>query len=511
MSTQERTSILLVDDRPANLIALQAMLDRPDYDLIVARSGSEALALIPQHDFAVIVLDVAMPDMDGFATASEIKKSPEHRTVPIIFVTAVHEDLGWIYRAYDVGAVDFLQKPLDPHTVRAKVAFFVELHLQRRQIERQERQLREQQRALHELHFRNLADAIPHIVWVASSCGELEYVSDRWEACTGRPMGQALGRGWLMAVAAGDRPRARQMWEDCIAAGVRFEFELPLLDAQGTPHWHIVRGLPEHDARGQLLRWVGTLTDVEEQRRLREELAANVQLRDEFIQAAAHELRTPLTALTLRLGSLERHPGDAPEEIEHSVHLARRQTDRLSRLVERLLDVSRLQSGPMQLQLEPCDLAQIARDAVERTSAEFARTACALDTDIPESLPGTWDGLRIEQVLVNLLSNASKYGARKPVGLVIDADATTARIVVRDHGIGIPPEAMGRIFGRFQRAISSQHYGGLGLGLYLVAQIVEAHGGTVRADSRPDQGTIVTVELPRHAAAAAPAGHRSAG
>ncbi|HEX8793833.1 MAG TPA: hybrid sensor histidine kinase/response regulator [Polyangiaceae bacterium] len=499
----EQTSILLVDDRPANLIALQAILDRKDYHLVPAGSGRQALELLPGVDFAVILLDVAMPEMDGFATASAIKKQLEYRDIPIIFITAVAEDLGWAYRAYDVGAIDFLEKPLDPHVVRAKVSFFVELHRQRRQLERQQRKLREQERALQEMRFRNLADAIPHIVWVATPSGELEYVSRRWQTWTGRPTAAALGRRWMDAVPAAELARVRDTWNTCVAAGEAFEFELQLADHQGATRWQAMRGLPERDGNGRLTRWLGTLTDVEEQRRLRDDLAASVTMRDEFIQVAAHELRTPLSALKLRIGSMERRPAASPEDSQRNVRLVSRQIDRLAELVERLLDVSRLQSGRMDLQLEPIDLAQVARDAVERMSDEAAKAGCALDVRIPPTVPGLWDRVRMEQVLVNLLSNACKYGANRPVRLEVEADDATARIVVHDEGIGIPGEAMNRIFGRFERAVSARNYGGLGLGLYLVAQIVEAHGGTVRAESRPERGAIFVVELPRRVIAAA--------
>lgn len=497
----ERTSILLVDDRPANLIALQAILDRKDYHLIPAGSGRHALELLPKHDVAVVLLDVAMPEMDGFATATAMRTQPGCADLPIIFITAVTEDIGWAYRAYDVGAIDFLEKPLDPHIVRSKVAFFVELHRQRRQLERQQQKLREQERALQEMRFRNLADAIPHIVWVAAPSGDIDYVSRRWQAWTGRPTASALGRRWMDAIPEADRERVRDAWSSRIAVGEPFELELQLLDHRGVPRWHAMRGLPERDERGQLARWLGTLTDVEEQRRLREDLASSVAIRDEFIQVAAHELRTPLSALKLRLGSMQRRAAPEPDETRRNVALVGRQVDRLADLVERLLDVSRLQSGRMDLRLEHADLAHIARETVERMSEEAAKAGCALDVNVPETIPGVWDPLRVEQVLVNLLANACKYGARRPIRLQVEADETTARIVVRDEGIGIPGDAMKRIFGPFERAVSARNYGGLGLGLYLVARIVEAHGGTVRAESRPDHGASFIVELPRHAVA----------
>jgi PAS domain S-box-containing protein len=339
--------------------------------------------------------------------------------------------------------------------------------------------------AMHEAHFRCLADAVPHVVLVASPEGDVQYVSRCWEHWTGRSSEAALGRGWLSAVPDGGGARIVDLWDAGIARGEEFGFELQTLGADGVTRWRSARVLPERDMNGRVVRWLGILTDLEDTRRLRDELAANVRLRDEFLQVAGHELRTPLSALKLRLYGVQRRLG-RPDDAQKDLRIAVQQCDRLGDLAERLLDVSRLQSGQMDLHPEPADLTEIARQVVEGMSEEAARAGCDLQLLAPESVPGTWDALRIEQVLANLLSNAIKYGARKPIRIDIEASETTAWMVVRDEGIGIAAEAMRRIFGRFERAVSVRNYGGLGLGLFLV-----------RAASRPDHGATFVVELPR--------------
>ncbi|MEK6606648.1 MAG: PAS domain S-box protein, partial [Myxococcota bacterium] len=234
----------------------------------------------------------------------------------------------------------------------------------------------------------------------------------------------------------------------------------------------------------------------------------SVRVREEFLSIASHELKTPLTSLQFQVQSLLRAVRKGtlatlpPERSAGMLESAERQTRRLARLVDDLLDVSRIAAGRLALHLEDVDLARVAREAFERLADEAARAGCtvALDADAP--VVGRWDHLRLDQVATNLLSNAIKYGRGKPIEAVVRGDATNATLVVRDHGIGIAPEHLVRIFERFERASPARHYAGLGLGLYIVRQIVGTHGGSVRVASDPGTGSTFTVELPRHAVGA---------
>jgi two-component system, OmpR family, sensor kinase len=223
--------------------------------------------------------------------------------------------------------------------------------------------------------------------------------------------------------------------------------------------------------------------------------------RDEFLSIASHELRTPLTALVLQVQALRRLlAGGADQRLVRKVEAADRQTNRLARLVEGLLDVSRLRAGRLVLEREAVDLGEVTREMTERFREEARAAGCDLRLSIASPARGHWDRLRLEQVITNLVSNAIKYGGGAPVDLSVRTDGAVATLAVRDYGIGVSAEDLDRIFERFERAVSSKAYAGLGLGLYITRRIVEAHGGHIRADRASGSGTVFTVTLPLAAA-----------
>jgi signal transduction histidine kinase len=222
-----------------------------------------------------------------------------------------------------------------------------------------------------------------------------------------------------------------------------------------------------------------------------------IRARDEFLSVASHELRTPLSTLLLQLGALRHLVHDRSGKLVDKVEGALSSTDRLSTLVDRLLDVSRIVAGRLELEIRDIDLSQLAQDVVQRVSDEAAKAGCTLQLSADSEVIGMWDRLRIEQMLTNLLSNGFKYGAGKPIAIVVVSEGGEATLSVRDHGMGIPTTALGRIFDRFERAVPPDHFGGLGLGLYITRQIAEAHGGSISVDSKPGAGAIFTVRLPQ--------------
>ncbi|WP_437924075.1 AAA family ATPase [Sorangium sp. So ce291] len=242
--------------------------------------------------------------------------------------------------------------------------------------------------------------------------------------------------------------------------------------------------------------------------RLFAEAQEAIERRDEFLLVASHELKTPLTSLTMQAHLIERllpryqRAEVPPERIEAAFQVLNRQIARLGHLINELLDVTRLNAGRMTLARAPVDLTALAREVVERMSQQLAVAHCRVQLDLDAPLVGHWDPSRVEQVLINLLSNAMKYGAGGPIDVVVRGQADRALLVVRDHGIGIAEADQARIFERFERAVSVRNFGGLGLGLYIVRWIVTSHGGTIRAESKPGAGATFIVELPLHGAEA---------
>jgi PAS domain S-box-containing protein len=235
-----------------------------------------------------------------------------------------------------------------------------------------------------------------------------------------------------------------------------------------------------------------------ERERLLKELGDAMEARDEFLSVASHELRNPLNALNLKLDLIlkqARNAGPAGEKLASGIEVALRQSGRLTRLIDELLDVSRITSGRLTLEREDVNLSQLVPEVEDRLRQMVERGGTTVELRVQPGVVGRWDRLRLEQVLVNLLTNAVKYGGRSPIEISLQADERQATLAVRDRGPGIPEAEQQRIFERFARA-APRGVGGMGLGLYITRQIVEAHGGRIRIESQPGQGATFLVELP---------------
>ena len=240
-----------------------------------------------------------------------------------------------------------------------------------------------------------------------------------------------------------------------------------------------------------------------ENARLFTQAQAAVSLRDEFLSIASHELKTPITSLKLQIQMNRRRFGKEPEIfsdkkiVDRFLDTSASQVDRLSKLVDDMLDISRISHGKLILEPEEVDLGLLVKDVAERFHEQFEAVGCKCRLHVEGQIKGHWDRYRIEQVVTNLMTNAIKYGAGKPVEVSVLNQGKTALIEVKDQGIGIADESLDKIFGRFERAITAKSISGLGLGLYISRQIVEAHGGKIRVLSKLEEGSTFVVELPQ--------------
>jgi signal transduction histidine kinase len=322
------------------------------------------------------------------------------------------------------------------------------------------------------------------------------------------PVAQVLrtGRPWLASEVdeALLQAQMREAREVAIAAalGVRSGMVVPLF-ARGRilgamafvsrqPGRHTARDLPLVQELG---RRAGMAID---NARLYAESQAAVQVRDQFLSVASHELRTPLTSLNMTVQALLDNAIPAtPENLRKTFSITRRQIARLTHLVDELLNVSRITAGHLALELDDVDLTVVVHDVLERFEGELSRTGTRVSMRTAPVV-GRWDKSALDQVVTNIVSNALKFGAGRSIDVTVEAVNGTAKLVVTDHGIGIPADRLPHIFERFERAVSARQYGGLGLGLYIARAIVEASGGSIEARSAgPHQGATFTVELPR--------------
>ena len=234
--------------------------------------------------------------------------------------------------------------------------------------------------------------------------------------------------------------------------------------------------------------------------RLLRETQRAVRLRDDFLSVASHELRTPITSLMITVGRLLRWGAAGsslpPASLGAGLERVKRNTDRLRRLTDELLDVTRIEHGRLDLRPVTVDLGALARQVVDDLRFELASAACAAQIDADEAVAGVWDPSRMEQVITNLITNALKFGPGHPIEITVRNAGEVAVLSVRDYGVGIEPSRQPYVFDRFERAVSTTHYGGLGLGLYIAHRIVKAHGGELRVESQPGRGATFTLTLP---------------
>ena len=504
----ERVNILLVDDQPNNLLALESILAEMGENLVNADSGRAALKHLLQMDFAVILLDVQMPDLDGFETASLIRQRDRSRDTPIIFLTALSRSETNVFRGYELGAVDYIFKPFHPEILRSKVSVFVELFRKREAFKRQAQELA---RLIKQNEL--ILNAAAEGVFGVNLDGATTFVNPAAARMIGRRQDEIKGTDMhtlvhpaFPGVITCDAPRCR------LRAVVHGE---PAYDEvadtffrrDGTSFPVEFCASPMRDESGDHLGSVITFRDVTEkraaalaaeaERRYREAEAQN-RAKDNFLATLSHELRTPMTSILgwvqfLRSGHYE------PEELEEALRTIESSARLQARLIDDMLDVSRIVLGKFQVDLRPTRIADVAEAALTTARPVAAEREVRLTWELEDrEAMVEADPNRIQQVIGNLLSNAIKFTpSGKQVDLRIERDDGTLKIHVRDQGIGIDSSFLPYVFDRLRQADHINERSGLGLGLAIARHIVELHHGEIRAHSEGlGQGSEFTVTLP---------------
>lgn len=526
-------NILLVDDHPENLLALEAVLDAPEYHLVRAQSGMEALRLLLQEEFSLILLDVCMPGLNGFETANLIRERPKSRNIPIIFITAVNKSDDDAARGYAAGALDYITKPFNPDALKTKVAVLAGLFKRDGVPQRdgtvlvQERRvsssgpetLSPEEQDLNQRRYRNLANAIPQIVWIARPDGEINFFSEPWFGYTGMTFEASEGRGWIEAVHPDDRPGVLEGWVDAAAQQKEYDRECRLKRADGVYRWHLIRALPERDYQGRILAWLGTAADVNDQKQAQEKLRQVIEaleqkkieaetatrLKSEFVSYVSHELRTPVNAI-VGYGSLLSGGtyGPITEKQKIPVDGIGRNAAELRELIDNLLDLSKLEAGRMPAAPEPIDLRRLLPAVFENIKPLIDGKKIEVAWEIQENLQLIEsDPLKIRQIFLNLISNAIKFTEQGTLTISAFNAEKGVRLSVRDTGIGIKEEDLGIIFDAFRQINGSpdQTMGGTGLGLTIVKNTIDVLQGRIEVQSRFGKGSTFTVFLPKNLSA----------
>jgi len=536
-SRDERVNILLVDDRAENLLALEAILEPLGERTVRAHSGDEALKCLLTEDFAVILLDVQMPGLNGFETAELIKSRERTRYIPIIFLTAISKDEAYVFRGYSVGAVDYMSKPFQPDVLRSKVAVFVDLYRKQRQLKDQERLLHEaavrQIELEHRARFLAQEARTAHIVSTAMDAivvldaeRRIEVFNAAAERMFGRSATDVIGSHVEQVIAdeqldralttASENGSARNKAELHSLTGYRStgeEFPLEVsvsgLDVAGDQSYAIIardvtdRIRSEEALRTQadsLARNAAELRELNKELQARqEELERAMTARNRFYASMSHELRTPINAIigynTLLLDHIY---GPLNEKQTHGLQRTHKAANHLLELVNDVLDLSKIEAGKIELTLQPVPFPGTIEDlfVTVRPLADEHATELHLHVD-GDATAIVSDPRRVRQILLNLLSNAIKFGRGHPIE--VDLSLGTAEhieVAVTDHGEGIEPDDLPRIFDEFVQLSNSHQLGGTGLGLPISKRLATLLGGELRVTSERGKGSTFRLRLP---------------
>lgn len=511
-------SVLLVDDQPDRLLAYDAMLAGLGVECVQAGSGAKALERVLERPFAVILLDVNMPEMDGFEVARLVRRHPRYGATPIIFVTAAHSSDLELLKGYQLGAIDYISMPVAPEALRSKVAVLVEMQRRRSELEALNRELEAARRqVVHEQERRQraLIDEAPMGVAHLSMGGAFVYANRSFCTLVGYSSDELRRRTWQDTTHPEDVPAELELSRQVLDGKLpNYTLDKRFLHKNGSAVWVQQFGNFVPGDSGTPVQRVVIVTDITQRKSAEVSMRAHVaelkalksaledadRRKDEFLAMLAHELRNPVAPIRTASETLARLlNGDARKRA--LVEVIQRQSGTLARILDDLLDVARITQGRIELQAEVLAL-QACVEAALQTTAPLMRDkghrVNAVHAD--EALHVRADRVRLEQCLTNLLTNAAKFtDARGEIEVRVRAEGGEAVIDVRDNGVGIAPAFLPHVFDLFSQSARSidRSQGGLGLGLAICRQLIELHGGRIGCTSDGEgRGATFTLRLP---------------
>ena len=508
MSAHEPVKILMVDDQPGKLLSYEAILKPLNETLLRANSGREALESLLRTDIAVVLMDVSMPDIDGFQLADMIREHPRFQKTAIIFISAVHlSDVDRI-KAYERGAVDYISVPVIPELLRAKVSVFAELYRKTQQLERLNRELeqrvaeRTEELRDSESQFRSLANSIPQLAWMADPEGNRTWFNQRWYEFTGMTFEEAKGWGWKIVHHPDYLDRVLRSIQRSWRTGEPWEDTSLLKSKDGNYRWFLSRALPIRDVNGKIVRWFGTNTDITEQKQAEEALVKSERMAamGRLAGIIAHEINNPLEAISNAFYLLREHPS-LDEEARYYSKLAEEELARVAHITKQTLSFYRESKRAI-----PVSLADVLDNVLELQSRRLQLGSITLEKRF--QTPGMIHGFPVElkQVFLNLINNAIQAmpnGGRLRIRLRESSDHASGRrgmrVSVHDTGVGILPEHAKRLFEPF---FSTKETKGTGLGLWISRGIIQKYEGSIRFRSLKiagRNGTCFSVFIPTSA------------